>query len=346
MSKRQVVLVTLLLCSITWRDVSYAQTDPFYKGKQIKIIVGFTAGGIVDLWARLIAQHLGKQIPGNPDIIVQNVAGGGSLIAANQLYNIAKPDGLTLAMVSTALFFDQLTNRPEVKFEWVKFNWIGSPVKNFETLSVRADSPFKTIDDVRSAAQPPRCGSTGTGNTGNYFPQFLEEALGGKFQMVIGYQGTRDIELAFERGEVNCYAVTKEVFEREPARAWLKNRFLRVLVQGGQKRDASFADVPTVYELMNKYKTPEATRRLASVLLSPTPFGRPLLAPPNLPAERLKVLREAYAKMLSDRDFLADTKKRDWDVERISGEELETMAKKAVVQTPETIEKLKKILSE
>lgn len=340
------VLMAVLLCGMARPPVSHAQSDPFYKGKQIKIIVGFTAGGIVDLWARLIAQHLGKQIPGHPDIIVQNVAGGGSLIAANQLYNIAKPDGLTLAMVSAALFFDQLSNRPEAKFDWAKFSWIGSPVKNFEILSVRADSPFKTLDDVRGAAQPPRCGSTGTGNTGHYFPQFLEESLGAKFHMIIGYQGTRDIELAFERGEVNCYAVTREVFEREPARAWLKNRFLRVLVQGGQKRDANFTDVPTIYELMNRYKTPEATRRLASVLLSPTAFGRPLLAPPGLPAERLKVLREAYAKMLTDRDFLADTKKRDWDVERISGEDLEAMAKKAVVQTPETIEKLKKILSE
>jgi tripartite-type tricarboxylate transporter receptor subunit TctC len=346
MKKIGFVLVAALLCNAAHASVSHAQADGFYKGKQIKIVVGFTAGGIVDLWARLIAQHLTKQIPGHPDIIVQNVAGGGSLIAANQLYNIAKPDGLTLAMVSAALFFDQLTGRPEVKFDWAKFNWIGSPVKNFETLQVRADSPFKTIDDVRGAAQSPRCGSTGTGNTGHYFPQFVEEALGGKFQMIIGYQGTRDIELAFERGEVNCYAVTKEVFEREPARAWLKNRFLRVLVQGGQKRDTSFADVPTIYELMNKYKTPEPTRRLASVLLSPTAFGRPLLAPPNLPAERLKMLRDAYAKMVTDHDFLADTKKRDWEVERISGEELEAMAKKAVAQTPETIEKLKKILSE
>jgi tripartite-type tricarboxylate transporter receptor subunit TctC len=346
MKKAVIVLITAALCTVARLPASRAQSDPFYKGKQIKIIVGFTAGGIVDLWARLIGQHLGKQISGQPDIIVQNVPGGGSLIAANQLYNIAKPDGLTLAMVSAALFFDQLTGRPEVKFDWTKFNWIGSPVKNFETLSVRADSPFKTIDDIRSAAQPPRCGSTGTGNTGHYFPQFVEEALGAKFQMIIGYQGTRDIELAFERGEVNCYAVTKEVFEREPARTWLKNHFLRVLVQGGQKRDANFADVPTIYELMNKYKTPEATRRLASVLLSPTAFGRPLLAPPNLPPERLKLLRDAYAKMLADHDFLADTKKRDWEVERISGDELEAMAKKAVGQTPETIEKLKKVLSE
>jgi tripartite-type tricarboxylate transporter receptor subunit TctC len=346
MGKRLMLIVAILLWSIPLPSASHAQSEPFYKGKQTKILVGFTAGGIVDLWARLIAQNLGKQIPGNPDFIVQNMPGGGSMVAANYLYSVAKPDGLTLAMVSSALFFEQLLNRPEVKFDWVKFGWIGSPVKNFETLSVRSDSAFKTIEDVRNAAQPPRCGSTGTANTGHYFPQFLEEALGVKFKMVLGYQGTRDIELAFERGEVNCYAVTKEVFEREPARTWLRNRFLRVLVQGGQKRDASFGDVPTIHELMDKYKTPEPTRRLASVLFSPTAFGRPLLAPPGLPGERLKTLRDAYGKMLTDREFLADAKKRDWDVERTSGEELEAMANKAVGQSPDTIQRLKKVLTE
>jgi tripartite-type tricarboxylate transporter receptor subunit TctC len=236
--------------------------------------------------------------------------------------------------------------RPQVQFDWPKFGWIGSPVRNFEVLSVRSDTPFKSLDDARSAAQPPRCGSPGTGNTGHYFPNFLAEALGLKFQVVAGYQGTKDIELAFEKGEVNCYAVTKEVFEREPARSWLKNRFLRVLVQGGQKRHSEFTDVPTLYELMDKHKTPEATRRLATVLLSPSAFGRPLMASPGLPADRLKLLREAYAKMLSDRDFLSDAKKRDWDVEPISGEDLEAMAKRAVNQPADTVERLKKVLSE
>jgi tripartite-type tricarboxylate transporter receptor subunit TctC len=346
LKRHLVIILALLLCHLPLPTVGHTQGEPFYRGKQLKIIVGFTAGGIVDLWARLIAQHIGKHIPGKPDVIVQNMPGGGSMVAANYLYGVAKPDGLTLAMVSTALFFEQLLNRPEVKFDWVKFSWIGSPVKNFETLSVRSDTPFKTIEDARNAKEPPRCGSTGTANTGHYFPQFLEEALGVKFKMILGYQGTRDIELALERGEVNCYAVTREVFEREPARSWLKNRFLRVLVQGGQKRDPSFADVPTIHELMDKYKTPEPTRRLAVVLFSPTAFGRPLLAPPGLPSDRLKTLREAYAKMLTDPEFLAETKKRDWDVERISGEELQSLANKAISQNPETIQRLKKVLTE
>jgi len=133
-----ILVAALLVCS-AWANVGRAQSEPFYKGKQIKIIVGFTAGGIVDLWARLIAQHLGRQLPGNPDIIVQNMAGGGSMAAANHVYNIAKPDGLTLGLVSTGLYFDQLTGKPQVQFDWAKFSWIGSPVRNFEVLSVRPE---------------------------------------------------------------------------------------------------------------------------------------------------------------------------------------------------------------
>ena len=337
-------LAMLALITIFSDSISYAQTDPFYKGKQIKIVVGFTAGGIIDLWARLYTQYLGKYVPGNPDLLVQNVPGGGSMIAANQLYNIAKPDGLTLAMISSGLYFDQLIGVKEVQFDWAKFGWIGSPVRNFEVLTMRADTPYRSIEDIQRAAQPPRCGTTGTGATGHYFPKFLEEALGAKIQVVLGYPGNRDVEVAIERGEVQCYAITKEAFLREPGRSWLKKGFVRVLVQGGQKRDSLFPETPTIYDLMDKHKTPEPLKRFASVLLSPGATGRPLITPPNMPPERIKILRDAYAKMIADTDFLAEAKKREWEVEYISGEDLEAIAKKVVNQTPETVARLKKIL--
>jgi len=339
-----VILTAYLVSSLTCAPTSHAQGETFYKGKSIRIVVGFTAGGIVDLWARLFTQHLGKYIPGNPDLVVQNVAGGGSMVAANQLYNIAKPDGLTLGMISTGLYFDQLTGVKEVQFDWAKFGWIGSPTRNFETLTMRTDTPYRTVEDLQKTTQPPRFGATGVGTTGHSFPRFLEEALGTKIQIVLGYPGTRDIEVALERGELQCYAITQEAFLREPGRTWMKKGFLRVLVQGGQKRDPSFADVPTIYELMDKHRTPDATKRVAAVLLSAGATGRPLIAPPNMPTDRLKILRDAYAKMVSDPDFLAEAKKRDWEVEYISGQDLEAMAKKALAQPADTIERLKKIL--
>lgn len=342
MSARFLAAGLILCCSL---GTAHAQSD-FYKGKQIRIIVGFTAGGIIDLWARLYTQHLGKHIPGNPDLIVQNVTGGGSMIAANQLYNIAKPDGLTLGMISSGLYFDQLMGVKEVQFDWARYGWIGSPVRNFELLTMRADTPYKTIEDIRKAAQPPRCGTTGTGATGHYFPKFIEEALGAKIQIVLGYPGNRDVEVAIERGEVQCYAITKEAFLREPGRSWLKKGFVRALVQGGQKRDSLFPDSPTIYELMDLYKTPEPLRRLASLLLSTGLIGRPLITPPGIPADRLQLLRDAFSKMIVDPQFLAEVKKRGWEIESVSGQELETIAKRAVAQTPETVSRLKQILSE
>jgi tripartite-type tricarboxylate transporter receptor subunit TctC len=342
MQKFIAFVASVVLLAVT--STAHGQTEPFFKGKTIKIVVGFTAGGIIDLWARLFTQYLGKYIAGNPDLVVQNVPGGGSMIAANQLYNIAKPDGLTLAMISSGLYFDQLMGLKEVQFDWAKFGWIGSPVRNFEVLTMRADTPYRSIEDVQKATQPPRCGTTGTGATGHYFPRFLEEALGAKFHLVLGYPGNRDVEVAIERGEVHCYAITKEAFLREPGRTWLKKGFVRALVQGGQKRDPIFGDVPTIYELMDKHKTPDPIKRFATVLLSPGALGRPLITPPNMPADRLKLLRDASAKMISDPEFLADAKKRDWEVEYITGQDLEAMAKKAVAQTPDTVERLKAIL--
>ena len=197
-----------------------------------------------------------KYIPGNPNIIIQNVAGAASLIAANQLYNIAKPDGLSLGAIYPALYLDQLVKRPEVKYDWNKFAWIGSPVSSNHMMYMRADTPYKTIDDVRAAAQPPKCGTSGVTSTGYYIPKLLEEAIGAKFDIVAGYQAGLDVELAVERGEVVCRSFTITTFHsREPFFTWRKKNFVRVLYQTGTKRDARLKEVPTMYEIMDRYKT-------------------------------------------------------------------------------------------
>ena len=152
-------LVTTLVLAL-WPLAAVAQA-PFYAGKTITIIAGTKAGDVYDTYARLFAEHLPKYIPGNPNIIVQNMPGAGSMIAANQLYNIAKPDGLTLGMISSGLYFDQLLGAKEVQFDWARYGWIGSPVRNFEVLTMRADTPYKSIEDIQKAAQAPRCGTTG-----------------------------------------------------------------------------------------------------------------------------------------------------------------------------------------
>lgn len=339
-------LPLLLLSFLLWSLDLPAQDESFYKDKSVKIIVGFTANGAVDQWGRLIAQHMSKHIAGHPEFAIQNMPGAGSLIAANHLYNLAKADGQTLGMVATALYFDQLVGRKEAQFDWSKFSWIGSPTRNEEMLYVRSDSPYKSLDDIRKAPEPPRCGATGAGSTSHYFPKFVEDALGLKFNVVLGYPGTREIELAAERGEVHCLAATMETLKRDPSRAWLKNGLVGVLVQGGSRRHPILPNVPTIYELMEQHKTPADLKRLAAVLLSPGDFGRPLVGPPGIPGNRIKILRDAYRKTVMSEEFLAEARKRDWDVAYTSGEDLAALAKKVIAQPPEIVERLKKILGE
>jgi tripartite-type tricarboxylate transporter receptor subunit TctC len=337
------ILLSVLIVSFATSEL-HSQSS-FYEGKTIRMIVGFSPGGSNDLWTRLIAQHMSKYVPGNPEIVVQNVAGGGSMVAANQVYSVSKPDGLTLANIAPALYLEQLAGRKEVQFDWAKFSWIGSPERTEEVLFIRSDSPYKSIDDLRKIADAPRCGATGIGSVDHYFPKLLEDILGVKFNIVTGYPGAAEVHLAIEKGEMQCRVGSVSSFlDREPGRTWAKNGFVRVLVQGGKKRDPRLPDAPTIYELMERNKSSQAVRGLANVLLSPGVLGRPMVASPGISAERVKVLRSAYAKTLGDPAVAADLKKRGWQASPVSGEELESVAKDVVAQPPEVVERMKQLL--
>lgn len=339
------ILSSLVIGRLSFTPNLQAQSKPFFQDKTIKVIVAFSPGGGYDLWARLITRYMGKYITGNPTFIVQNMPGAGSITAANFLYNLAKPDGLTLGSISAALYFDQLIGRKEVNFDWARFGWIGTPERTSEMIYIRSDTPYRTIEDVRKASDPPRCGAVGTGSTDYYFPRLLEDAIGVKFNIVIGYPGSIDIDLATEKGEVHCRAgTTSAFFGREPGRTWAKTGFVRLLVQGGKKRDARIPDVPTIYELMDKHGTSEIIRRLASVLLSPGDFGRPLLGPPGIAPDRLKLLREAFTKTMNEPEVLAEAKKYGWETNFLSGDEMAVLAKEVTAQPPEVIERMKKLL--
>ena len=324
---------------------AYAQPTPYYQGKTIRIIVGFASGGLADRWARLLARYMPKYLPGNPDMIVQTMPGGGSLIASNYVYNIAKPDGLTVGMPNAALYLDQLVGRQEVKFDVRKFEWIGTQEKWSRILYVRADTPYKTIGDVIRANEPPKCGASGTASGAYFIPKLLEETVGTKFNLVIGYRGGPEIDLAMERGEVICSARDMAAhFSREPFLTWHNKNFDRHLLQTARKRDPRVPEAPTIWEIMNEYKTPETGRRLAEVLLSADEFGRAMMATPGTPPELVKILRAAYAKALQDPGLLAEAKKGKMDVDPSPGEELQALAKKVLEQPPEVVRKVKKIL--
>lgn len=342
MNMKRIVIAFLFF--LLWSFEAQAQA-PFYQGKTIRIVVGFSPGGSNDLWSRLTAQHMGRYVPGNPETMVQNMPGGGSMIAANYVYNLAKPDGLTLGNLAPALYFEQLMGRKEAQFDWSKFTWIGSPEQTEEVIYIRSDTPYKTIEDIRKAQEPPRCGAAGIGSVGHYFPKLLEEILDVKFNVVVGYPGAAEVHLAIEKGELHCRTGSiSSFFDREPGRTWAKTGFVRALAQGGKKRDPRLPDVPTIYELMDRYRTPDAIRRLAKVLLSPGALGRPMVSTPGIPPERVKILREAYMKALNDPQLLADVKRRGWEASPVSGAELETIAKEVIAQPVEVIERMRGIL--
>jgi tripartite-type tricarboxylate transporter receptor subunit TctC len=273
------------------------------------------------------------------------MAGAGSLIAANHLYNVAKPDGLTITSIIPAIYFNQLAGRKEVRFDYPKFNWIGSVDRSDNLIYMRSDTPFKTIYDVHRAVQPPKCTATGTGTIGHYMPKLLNETIGTKFDIVLGYPGGPEMDLSVEKNETQCRAFTHAAwFSGEPYRTWQKNGFAHVIIQTGRKRDERLPQVPTLNELMDEFKTDEAGRRLAKVVLTSGELGRPYLLPPGIPTERLKMLREAFMKMMADPGFLADVKKRGLEAKPSTGEELEKLAKEVMAQPPEVIERMQKLM--
>lgn len=344
------VLCFLVLFSGWWLGLSaplHAQPEPFYRGKTITFVVGVSPGGAYDVWARLIASHMSKHIPGNPQIIVQNMPGAGSLVAANYVYNVAKPDGLTMAMPANRLYIDQFVGRPEVKFDVRKFAWIGNPQRYYTVLYMRADAPYKTITDIINAKEPPKCGAPGTNSAGYTLSQLLEDTIGAKFEFVLGYPGASEIDLAVERGEVICrgHDIINH-FSGATYKAWHERGFDRHIVQDSTKRDPKLPDTPTIFELMDKYKTPQIGRRTAEFISASAEFGRPMLTTPGAPPERVKILREAYAKTMKDPAFIAQADKSQLVLQPSSGEELQALVNRIMDQPAEVIQRVRKVLNE
>lgn len=320
--------------------------DAIYEGKTIKIIVGFTSGGFYDRWSRLLARYVPKYLPGNPEMVVQNMPGAGGLIAANHMYGVAKPDGLTVGMMSYGMYLDQMVGRKEVQYDVRKFNWIGSPEKSDVLFYMRSDAPYRSIADIQKATTAPKCGSTGTAGTDYILARLLEETLDAKIETVLGYPGGSEIDLAVEKGEVQCRGMTAApFFGREPFISWRKRKFVNVLLTGGLKRDPRAPDTPTIYEIFEKENTPEESRRVADVILRGGDFGRPWVMSPDTPAEVVHTMRSAYAKAMADTALLDEAKKGKLEVEYVSGDELQRLAERMMSQPPGVVARVKKLLA-
>jgi tripartite-type tricarboxylate transporter receptor subunit TctC len=342
--RRLVLAVALLIPMLSHVQTTSAQPVPFYKDKTIRIIVGFTSGGLYDQYARLLARHMGKYIPGNPTVIVQNMPGAGSLSATNYIYGVAKPDGLTLGMPGSGIYLDQMLGRKEAMFDVSKFAWLGSVDQRDLVLYMKADAPWKSIEDILAAKEAPKCGATGSSDLTTILMNILGDTLGAKFHEVRGYPGGVEIDLALEKGEIHCRGtgITTH-FAREPYFTWHKSGFDRHLVQTGAKKDPRIADAPTLTELMEKRNTPSLPRNVAKVLLVSATVGRPMMTTPGTPADRVKLLREVYLKTFKDPMVVEEAKRAKMDLEVLSGDEVEAQLRDVMGQPKEVIERVMKL---
>jgi tripartite-type tricarboxylate transporter receptor subunit TctC len=337
----------LLIALLLFPTARLGAQTPFFQGKTITLIVGSGAGTAYDMYGRLLANHIGKYIQGNPGVVVQNMPAAGGLVAANYVYGVAKPDGLTIASINPAHYFNQLQGNKEVKFDWTRFTWLASSDKSEHMLYMRSDAPFKTMQDIRKASVPPKCGATGTGTSGHFIPRMLEEALGTKFTIVTGYAGGNEIDLATERNEVVCRSFTTAAyFAREPYHTWRKKSFVRILMQTGHEKDPRLPETPLLRELMDEYKTSDLGHRVVTVMLGSGELGRPIVTTPGVPPDRTRMLRDAFMKSMKDPALLAEANKNKLEITAVSGEELTKIAKEVIEQPPEVVDRIKKILSQ
>jgi tripartite-type tricarboxylate transporter receptor subunit TctC len=245
------------------------------------------------------------------------------------------------------LYLDQIAGRREVKFDVRKFEFIGTQEKAPTLLYFRADSPFKTLEDIIKAKEAPKCGSTGTASTGYLLAKIMDEAFKAKLNTVSGYQGGAEIDIAVERGEIVCRGMDiPPHFGREPFDSWHKKGFDRHILQSGPKRDPRMGDAPTLFELMDQFKTPEVMRGVARVIMASGDFGRPMLIGPGNPPDRVKTLRDAYAKAMHDPGLIEEVKKGQMDMEYTPGEELQALMKEMMNQPREVVERVKKVLAD
>jgi tripartite-type tricarboxylate transporter receptor subunit TctC len=315
----------------------------FYAGKSIQLVIGFDAGGGYDLYARTVARYWARHIPGNPTFVPQNMPGAGTRIAANWLYNVAPKDGTAVGTVVQSTAVDQALGEPGIRFDAASFNWLGNPiVDNLVTLSWSA-SGLATLEDVKSKGGL-FCGSTGGGPT-TVFPRVINQLLGMQIKVVTGYPGQTAVNIAMERGEVNCIGGTTWSSVKATMRPMLDARKVNMLVQWGASKDPEISayanrDVPLIQE----FGQTDLDRRVLVFIGSGAAFGRPLLAPPGVPRERVDILRRTFDLTMKDPEFLAEAARLNMDIKPLAGTELQRIATDVVRSRPEDLARAKELI--
>jgi len=333
------LLVVLAGLTLTL-GVAHAAADDFYKGKTVRIIVGFSPGGGFDTYARAISRHMHRHIPGNPTILVENMTGAGSLIAANHVFKVAKPDGLTIGHFIGGLFMQQLHGRPGIEFDARKFEYVGTPIDDKPVCALTKASGITSVDKWAAAKTPVKLGGTAPGSNTDDIPKILRAAIGLPVQLVSGYKGTSDIRLAAESGELagGCWGWDSI---RATWRQGIESGDAVVVLQTLPKAHPELAKVPLA---INLAKSEEARQLIQAGIHDVSAVIRPYVLSPGTPKDRVQTVRKAFMDTMKDREFLADAEKSKLDIEPLSGEELERTVAGLFKLSPVIVAKLKEAL--
>jgi tripartite-type tricarboxylate transporter receptor subunit TctC len=325
---------SILLAAVAALAASPARAQSPYEGKTVTIVTSTGVGGVYDLTARVIARHMGRHIPGNPILIVQNMPGGGNVLATNYMYNIAPKDGTTIASIHNAMPLHQVLDGRGVRFDAAKFNWLGSTGSENEVIIVWSTAGIKTIKQAMERQVV--LGATGAGSGLSIIPTAMNNVLGTRFKLVIGYKTSEDINLALARGEVQAraFGINSIVSQHSD---WLKESKVAFLAQAGVKRDKDLPDVPLLTELAG---TAEQARVL-KLISSPAGLGHPYLAPPGVAPERLALLRKAFDATLKDTAFLAEVQKLQIAIDPMSADDVGAIVAETINAPADVVAKAK-----
>jgi tripartite-type tricarboxylate transporter receptor subunit TctC len=338
--KSKMILLTVSLIALASLAVAIRSVgaDEFYKGKTVRFVVGFAAGGGYDHAARLVGRHMGKHIPGNPTIVVENMTGAGSLIAANYTFNSAKPDGLFVGIWNSAYVLRQALGDKAVRLDARKFAWIGAPTKGTPFCSIMAHTGLKSLKDILAANRELKMGATAPGSTYDDLPQILDRTLGTKFKVISGYEGTGPILVAMRRKEIDGGCWTWES-ARTTARPMLDaagdDKLIPYIIHS-REPDPEVKDLPLIPDVIKGEDNLSAYRTWSGTY----EFQRPFTLPPGTPKDRLQILRKAFGDTMKDPEFIAEAKKSKFDVTYVTGEEVEKYVDNVLSVTPKAKELL------
>lgn len=349
---RPLAAAGFVAAALAWPGTAAAQSaQDFYKGRQLTLIASGSVGGGYDLYARHLSRHIVNHLPGQPKMLVRNMVGAAGVIAANYLYNVAPQDGSVIGQLQRNVAFMPLLGAPvkkkkgkkkatPLKFDGQKFHWLGSPQQELGILLVAAKTGVKNVEDLKT--QELTTSSTGRGAATSVYPRLMNEVFGTKFRVIEGYKGSQTALLALEKGEVDAHVSggSSPNF-RNRFEPWMKAGTVRMILQMGLEKDAAYADVPLVMDL----PMPDEDRQLLELAFAEQIMGRPFLAPPGVPAERVKALRDAFDATMKDPAYLDEAGKQGLVINPVRGERINKLLDGVYSRPPALIERMRKIVN-